>query len=206
MSTSKVYQLTITGKDLKRAIEKLKTAFPRKKKEINARSVVISTSPGKVTFSIVGASVDIPGQSNDVFTAEIPFIEFKMIREDPYKSKEELLFQFSPGSLTFRGIPTKSPAIHVTGGENNPGRLPLSTPPTPSKSFLDPADSPIGMPLLGAYAYMKKYGYQPAVANKVFAHQQQEVQTILDKADKLLEPLGISRDDLEAMIDKRLGL
>ncbi len=206
MSTPKVYQLTIVGKDLKRAIEKLKPAFPRKKKDINERSFVISTSPGKVTFSIVGASVDIPGQSNGVFTAEIPFIEFKMIREDPYKSKEELLFEFSPGLLTFRGITTKSPAIHVIAGTNNPGTLPPKTQAEPSMPYVNPVDTPVGMPLLGAYAYMKKYGFQPTVADINFARQQAEVIAILDRAHKLLEPLGISRDDLEVIIDRRLGL
>jgi hypothetical protein len=57
MSAPKVYQLAILGKDLTKAIEKLKTAFSRKKKDINERSVVISTSPGKVTFSVIGAAV-----------------------------------------------------------------------------------------------------------------------------------------------------
>ena len=36
--------------------------------------------------------------------------------------------------------------------------------------------------------------------------QQAEVLAILDRAEKLLEPLGIGRDDLEVIIDRKLGL
>jgi hypothetical protein len=61
------------------------------------------------------------------------------------------------------------------------------------------------MPLLGAYAYMKRYGFHPSV-NRTFTEEQGEVLSILDRAEKLLEPLGISRDDLEVIIDRKLGL
>ena len=205
MKPAKVYQLTITGKDLRNAIRKLKPAFPRKK-DMDERSVVISASSGKATFSTLGAAVEIPGESNGVFTAEIPFIEFKMIMDDPYTNKEELRFEFSRGSLTFRGITTKSSDILVKRGKINPGTLPPKTPVDPPKSFINPIDTPMGMPLLGAYAYMKQYGFRPTVANRTFAEQQAEVLAILDRAEKLLEPLGIGRDDLEVIIDRKLGL
>jgi uncharacterized protein YjiS (DUF1127 family) len=64
----------------------------------------------------------------------------------------------------------------------------------------------MGLPLLGAYVHIRKYGFQPTVDSRALAEQQAQVQAILAKADKLLAPLGLTRADLETILDKRLGL
>jgi len=67
-------------------------------------------------------------------------------------------------------------------------------------------NAPLGLPLLGAYSYMRKYGFRELIGNKAFVSQELAVINILRKAVDLLEPLGISREDLEKILDERLGV
>ena len=45
-----------------------------------------------------------------------------------------------------------------------------------------------------------------AVLFRIFAGQQVKVDELLDKAGRLLEPVGITRSDLETVLDRKLGL
>jgi hypothetical protein len=196
------YRFVVTGKALRQAIRQLRPAFPRKR-EAPLWTVVISAVPGKATFSVVGAAISIPAETSGGFTAEIPFTEFKMIASDPYRDGERLTFEFARGALTFRGLTTKSSKIHVVADSIEPkGTLPGAGSPI----VVDPAGTPMGLPLLGAYVHIRKYGFQPTVDSRALAEQQAQVQAILAKADKLLAPLGLTRADLETILDKRLGL
>ena len=67
-------------------------------------------------------------------------------------------------------------------------------------------EAPLGLPLLGAYSYMRKHGFRELLGNKAFVADQIEVVSILRKASHLLTPLGIRREDLEKLIDGRLGV
>ena len=95
------------------------------------------------------------------------------------------------------------PSIRVRPGHINTGSF---SPTSAWPSIVNPADAPMGFPLLGAYAHIRKYGFQPTCLNPNFVQQQADVEKILKKADKLLRPLGLSRLDIEAILDKRLGL
>jgi hypothetical protein len=53
---------------------------------------------------------------------------------------------------------------------------------------------------------MRKYGFRELLGNRAFVSQEIEVITILRKAGDLLRPLGISREDLETIIDERRGV
>ena len=66
--------------------------------------------------------------------------------------------------------------------------------------------APLGLPLIAAYSYMKKHGFREFLENRGFVSQEVEVITILRKASELLKPLGITRDDLESILDKRHGV
>jgi hypothetical protein len=53
---------------------------------------------------------------------------------------------------------------------------------------------------------MKKHGFREFLENRGFVSQEVEVITILRRASELLKPLGITRDDLETILDKRHGV
>lgn len=197
-----VCRFTVTGKELRQGIRKLKPAFPRKG-EVSQYAVVISTSPGKVTFTLVGAAVDVPAEANGAFTVELPLGELKMIMSDRFKDSDQLAFEFSPGRMTFRGFTLKLSAIRVVQGNVVAS---ARSPSGAGSAIMDPAESPMGLPLLGVYAYVRKHGHHWAAGNRDFAEQQMQVETILTKAEKLLTPLGLSRADLEAVLDRRLGI
>ena len=60
--------------------------------------------------------------------------------------------------------------------------------------------------ILAANERPRKYGFRELIGNKAFVSQQFAVITMLRKAVDLLEPLGISREDLEKILDERLGV
>lgn len=197
-----VCRFVVTGKAFREGLRKLKPAFPRKG-EVSQDAVVISTSSGKATFTLVGAAINIPAETNGAFTVELPLGELRMIMSDRFKDSDQLAFEFSPGRMIFRGLAVKLPALRVVQGST------AATPGSPSgarSAIIDPAESPMGLPLLGVYAYVRKHGHHWAAGNRGFAEQQMQVETILNKAEKLLTPLGLSRADLEALLDRRLGL
>jgi hypothetical protein len=73
-------------------------------------------------------------------------------------------------------------------------------------TIANPLDAPLGLPLLGAYAYIRKYGLQLHIANQAFVGQQLKVDRLLNKAAALLGPVGVTRQDLERLLDQRVQL
>mgnify|MGYP000618978984 CR=1 FL=1 len=57
-----------------------------------------------------------------------------------------------------------------------------------------------------SYKHIRKYGLQPLTVSKTFAAQQVEVDSLLNKVDRLLRPVGITRSDLERLLDRKVGL
>lgn len=195
------YRFIVAGISLRKAFRTLKPAYP-KKKDMSCARVVISASFNKVTFALIGAEVGMPAFVDAPFTAEIPFTEFMQISADAIEDGQLISFEFSQGSIRVLGVTSKSPQIRVRsatdGADDNP-----STPAEPV--ILNPMDIPIGLPqLLGIYAYIRRFGKHSS-ADLDFMSRQEELENILKRAEKLLEPLGLSRSDVESLLDKKIG-
>ncbi len=196
------YTFVIAGISLRNAFKTLKPAFPRGKTMRAKAFVVISSTPTRVTLGITGAAVGMPALTSGAFNAEIPFIEFADMATRSYEDGDLIKVELSPGCIQVLGITTRSPMIRVAS-QRPPGTAARST--SGKDTIINPLDAPIGLPLLAAYAYIRSNGIRPTLANQMFVQQQIEVDRLLNRAGKLLAPLGLSRSDLETVLDKRMA-
>ena len=184
----------IPGAGLAHAAKSLKVAFP-KRKQAPTTVVQFKVSHDSVTVALAGAEVIIPGVATGGFSVELPWAQFAQVLQDDYLPRALLHFEFSPGTMTVQGITVSLPEIKVKRIGSR------SRVPAPS-----PADSPLGLPLLGVYDHIRQYGPLGAPDDVRLLEQQDQIKNIFRRADKLLEPLGITGDDLRRMLDERLGV
>jgi hypothetical protein len=201
-STDDKFRFVVSGIALRKAFRKLKPAHPSKKQADTARATICGDLT-RVTIALPGGAVGMPALVDRPFAAELPFTDLWLIATEPYDDAAVIAFEISSGSLCVHNITTRSPKIVVqpgtdaaaTSGEGQ------SAPPVMS----NPMDAPIGFPLLAVFAHIRKYGLNLGAGSYEFAQQQMQVDTILDKAEKLLNPLGVRRADIEEMIERRVS-
>lgn len=195
------HHFLVAGISLRKANRTLKPAYPKKKAKPGTR-VVFSVQRNKVTISLCGASFGMPAMASCSFNAEIPFLEYEQVMADSYEDGAVVTFEFGDGRMKVLGIESRSPEIVLQPG---PGPTEQSTEtPAASPPIVNPMDGPLGLPLLGVYAYVKKYGPHAAPGNANLIGQQRELEQIMVKADTLLKPLGLGRDDIERLLDQRI--
>jgi hypothetical protein len=201
-SPSDKFRFVVSGIALRKSFRKLKPAYPSKKNADATRATICGDS-GCVTLGLPGAAVGMPALVERPFAAEVPFNDLQMIATESYDDVAVIAFEIGTGSLCVHNITTRSPKIVVqpnTSAPAAPGDDRLPPPPAMS----NPMDASIGLPLLAAFAYMRKYGINLGAGSFEFAQQQIEVDTILDRAEKLLKPLGVRRAGIETMIEGHL--
>jgi len=194
----------VAGYSLRKAHRTLKPAYPKRKEKFNA-TVVFGVEPTKVTIGLCGAMVGMPALASHGFNAEIPYLDYEQIMSDRYEHGAIVPFVFGEGRIKVMGIESRKPSIRVepypdpSDDRAGPGGRPLFP------KIADPMDGPVGLPLLATYAYIKRYGRHPAPDTIEHADRQQVLEKILKDADKLLRPLGLSRADIERLLDQRIG-
>lgn len=198
----------------------LRVAFPKKKQE-STTSIVVAGKQDELVFSLPGAAYELPALVTDPFRCEIPWLLFKNVFGMVFEDTELVQFEFAAGWFKIGSMVTRSSSIGVqpTNSDSKLDSSPLATklmqdgdpvtadnPEDPVPDIPDPADTPLGLPLLVAYAYIKKYGIQRGIVNQTFVKQQLEVERLLKRTNSLLAPLGLSRSDIERLVDQKLGL
>lgn len=210
------HHFIVAGISLTSIRKVLKPALPKKKQEATYL-VVITAREGCIKIAIPGAAIDLPAITSGAFVAELPYPQFKFIVTDPFDDGALIRFELAPGLFCVNGIATHSPQILVQSDtaapvEPQPPFAEASMPPRSREVcevtpvLANPLDATVGLPLLAAYAHIRKYGIQPHTVSKTFAAQQVEVNQLLDKAHRILSPVGITRADLERLLDKKVGL
>lgn len=204
----------ILGKDLKQALKELKVAFPRKKPDKERTFVQITGLSEGLSFGLPGARGLATAEISNRFKVIIPWNMFKPTFVLPWKAAEIIKLEFSNGCLKINDVATFSPKIifqsviennSIDENSKTEGGKPESKV-RANPVIPDPLDSPLGLPLLGAYVYRKKYGVPPFLANTEFIGQLNEIERVLERATRTLKPTGITREDLERLIDKKIGL
>lgn len=218
---SSSHRFIVAGVSITSMRRHLKPALPKKKQEASY-TVLITTPPDRVRFTIAGAAIEMPAMISGPFVAEIPFLHFKWLLTEPFQDGALIEFELSPGSFAVSGMAVKTPQIIVQSGNTaaadksptnsasvravaEPSRAssqPSSTEAPPA--FFNPMDAPMGLPLLGVYKYIRKYGIQRSIVSQSFVKQQLEVEKLLDTADTLLKPFAITRSDLEKLLDRKV--
>lgn len=215
-----VFRCLTTGCGLNRARKTLKVAFPKKKQE--AVTVIRFTgTQDALQVTLPGAAERMPAVVSDPFVCEMPWLSFKSIWETPRDDAALLALRFSSGWFEVGDIVTRSPEIILHTSSAEPGASlepwqaeldsPVALPaeeiaPRPiDPRLMDRANVPMDLPLLEAYFYLQRYGIRPLMGNERFLKQTEQVDSLLSRADKLLAPLGISRGEIEQLLNQKFG-
>jgi len=186
-------------------------AFRPKVKDEVSYVVTIVAKAASVTWSTTGVATAVPAATSRAFTAQIPYVYIKRIFTDLPREDELIEIAVSPGSFGVNGLVTTSSQVLVQAEEAGPALPSKATAKNKAlenegPAIIDPLDSPLGSPMLGTYRNFRKYGIQRFAVNEAFMKNQKKLEEILRKADKLLQPLEITRSDLERLLDERCGL
>ena len=146
----------------------------------------------KVTLSIPGAEVDLNTVGSGSFSAEIPFNLFKNICSDRYERDQSYSFMFAPGQIAINGVLCQYPDIFFKELTSDTGSNQVSS---LEKSFQR-------YPLLAIYYELKKYPPNTLMTRR-YLEGSTQIENILKKVDKLLQPLGMGRHTIEKVLDDR---
>jgi hypothetical protein len=194
----------IPGVSLKAIRKELKLALPKKRQE-SSSTVLITALPASVKIAIAGAVIELPAVTSGPFMAELPYVQFKFILTDPFDDGALFKCEFSSGSFSFNGLVTRSSQIMYQPGAIVEAPA-LQASAEAASTMSNPLDATVGLPLLAAYVHLRKYGINPLAVNKTFVSQQMEVDKLLKTVDRMLRPIGITRSDLESLLDRRAGI
>jgi len=198
----------ITGKAIKTVLNQLRPAFP-KKGEWSRTVATITVRTNHVTFGLPGAAVGTDAIAAKNFRVELPFSELKFLRDEPFKPDAEIAFGFEPKRMFIGAISIGHERIHVleTGDclPAVPSNAALPADPQAVQPMDEAQDGFVGYPLLGIYETLRKYPPNTFSGNARLKAGEAEIEKIMTKLDKLLKPLGIGRNDILDLIDKRIG-
>jgi hypothetical protein len=205
----------VAGISLTSIQKELKPALPKRRQK-ESYLVVISATTNSIKIAVAGGAITLPAITSGPFLVELPYRIFEFVLTYPFEKGAVVRFEVAVGSFCVNGMATTSPDIVFKDDAGMPAKPPPSpttTPPLEPRAsqatfpiIADPLDAMVGMPLVTAYVHLRKYGLQPHAASPTFATQQMEVDGLLKKAEKLMHPLGITRADLERLLDRKAGI
>lgn len=193
----------LSGERLKAVRKFLRPALPKKKQQSDA-SATIRVERGRVQFAIPGATNESDATTTGTFVVQMPWREFQVVMVEPIGDRTKVVFEFEAGAFTFQGVTSRSEAITVMDTADSPATFGEPTPSTPRSTNSEPTDAAVGHPLLAAYQFTRKYGLRETLGNATLRGQQLKVEELLNVAARLLEPLSISRHDLEGLLVRKL--
>jgi len=212
---STTFRFYLTGISVTTLGKRLSPALPKKNQEASYR-VSITATTNHVTFAIAGASIRVPAVTSRPFTVSMAYLWFKPILKDPHEDGATVLFEFAPGSFTLNNLVMILPELSVEAGVSDAVAPPPPDPMTPLPSAhaakmpvhdeTNPIHATVGLPLVAEYVYIRKHGLQLTLANRYFVAEQEQVVQLLTKAISLLDPVGITRSDLEQLLDRKSGI
>lgn len=196
-------QVELTGEQLLAARKILKAAAPKKRLQDKAVAAIRVTTD-LVEFVIPGAAARSLANTTGTFVVEMPWREFHVVMTEPCAPTDVIHMRFAKGVFDYNGVASRSEAIHV---RDRPGPMQgtWASLPAIGKRSDDPTDDAIGHPLLSAYRYTKQYGIRPTLGDKNLLLRQMEVEKLLNMVAKKLQPLGLTRSDLESLLDRKLA-
>lgn len=194
----------LTGEQLLAARKILKAALPKKKMQDKAVTAIRVTMD-LVEFVIPGAAARSPARTTGTFVVEMPWREFHVVLKEPVAPGDVVRLRFANGTFDYNGVASRSETIRVRDSRAVPVPGKWTGLPTISSRADDPTDDALGHPLLSAYRFTKEYGIRPTLGDKNLLLRQMEVEKLLTSVEKKLQPLGITRRDLEEILDRKLA-
>jgi hypothetical protein len=196
----------VAGAALMRARKSLKPAYPKKKQEANTPMGIVAISTTEVAFQLPGASARVETNVSQLFKFQLPWLVFKQTLLDDYSKCDSVELKVGPGFFTCGILTLRSEQIVLETVHSDSETVEASNEQDNATPLPDLANSYLGFPLLSAYSYMRKHGFREYLANKGFVQMERDVVYLVSKATKALEPLGITREDIERLIDNKIGI
>ncbi|MCU0711570.1 MAG: hypothetical protein MUC43_05890 [Pirellula sp.] len=196
----------VVGAALMRARKSLKPAYPKKKQEANTPMGIVAISNTEVAFQLPGASARVETNVSPLFKFQLPWLVFKQTLLDDYSKCDSVELKVGPGFFTCGILTLRSEQIVFQTVHSDSEALEASHEQTDVAPLPDLANSYLGFPLLTAYSYMRKHGFREHLVNQGFVQMERDVLYLVSKATTALEPLGITREDIEQLIDKKFGI
>jgi len=195
---SESVSFVVSGAAFIRARKNLKPAYPKKKQSATAIVGFVSTSPDEVSIQLAGASAKLPAMVSRPFNAQMPWLFFQQLVTAEFDEAATLQFQICNGVFKYGSMALKSNQIlfraekleTIEARDSSDSKGLLEKPNTEDNDdppLPDLLNAPLGLPLLGAYSYIRKYGFRELLGNKAFVSQKIEVIAILRKAVDLLK-------------------
>ena len=135
----------------------------------------------------------------------MPWLNWKAAWTEEVPAGAEITFAFAPGEFTCNGVTYRPKRISIFDPAAGHAIAPAEHGPDIQVTH-EAQGAFMGLPLVAAYRQTREHGIQPTLMNRMLLRQQHEVERVLEKAEKLLKPLGISRLDLERVLDCKIGV
>ena len=186
-------RFSVGGIELRLLLKRLKPAFPRLKKTVaGSRARLVVTADGGLLLQIPGAESRTACLASAAFTVELPLGEVMDWQKETFRDSEQVAFAFGPGQMRFRSMTFSNESIHAW----RPGEQP-----EPLTQSAEPMQTAIGHPLLATYHTLRLHPDETFSGNPVLGPAKVQIDSILDRAAKLLAPFGVDRVRLERVLD-----
>ena len=192
-------KFTVDGSNLNTLKRKLRRCMPGKRDEA-LTLVTVDVTRARATFELRGGSASVPAKASRSSRAQIPFVIFRTIWAFPFPDDHTVVLQVRNGIFIVDGAKLESSSIATC--EPIARRRPLDTTPP---AIPAPGTQTKAEPLISAYHYLRAYGLERRLGTPEFYAQQQEVDALLSTASNLLKRLGLRREDLEKLLDDKIG-
>ena len=161
----------------------------------------------QVRISIPGAEVVKQAAGSTCFSVEFPFRHLRFTEKDNVRARDLVTFQFESGAITFREVRFTDSRILLgtddARGRHSGGAASQSGP--VSKSRIKPLVGSLeGAPLGLIYCRLREIEPTPP-STEYLLYAKLKAEKILQRAERLLSPMEISRTDLEEILSKRFG-
>ncbi|MFO1032194.1 MAG: hypothetical protein U1F60_14035 [Planctomycetota bacterium] len=193
----------LTGEQLLAARKVLKAAKP-KGKALDRAIAAIRVTPNQVEFVIPGSAARSQAKTEGTFVVEMPWREFQVVMTERCGTADVVRMRFAEGVFDYNGVTSRSETIRLRN-RSDPTEETWIDRVTINKPVDTPTDSASGYPLLTAYRHTRQYGIRQTLGNKHLLRRQLEVEKLLDTVAKKLKPLGLTRSDLETLLDQKLA-
>lgn len=180
-------RFTAAKKEILKTMKIVKTGLPKggRKKEIN---IELQIGMNKVVMEIPGVSFEFYGKTVGLGKAFLPFLQFESMVKD--SGVEEITVIVEAGKARVGKFTASNPAITISHVEN-----------------IISIDLPVNYTLIDLIALKHRYSLEDLMANnfiKLIEDAEEKREANVHKALQLLKPFGITYEDLNFVIEKKI--
>jgi hypothetical protein len=196
----KPFTVTAEGSAFKKAWKTLRPMRPEKKRISLTNVTFWAQSADRVFMALPGGEVAISGATatGSPCSVLVPFAHIAYLMTKELHADDSVTFQFESGSMTVGGVATKDVRICLRAIEGGPvSAAPLPTVERPIDML---EEQPQGY-IYTHFRFIAPKGATPRSVHLINAFA--DARSRITRAAHALKPLGITKDDIEAILKAR---